>query len=343
MNLQNCVFAIYFVLLLTGCSHPQFPVTDHSDGKIFYNEDRTAGAPKGLFQALKWKLTSDVKDWPEQKDDNEKPDFLKKIGANEAAVTFINHATELIQLEKLTVITDPIFAERASPFSWIGSKRHRKPGAEIFELPKIDVVVISHNHYDHLNIESLIELQKKDQPQFIVPLGTKALLEESGIKNVTELDWWQNFKTEQGAVITLVPMQHWSARGVFDRFEALWGGYLIESSGLKIIFAGDTGYNNQFKEIQQKVGSIDISILPIGAYEPRWFMKGQHMNPFEAVQAHRDLQSKLSIGTHFGTFQLTDEGIDDPITDLESELQTAKIELKYFVAPKNGQTIFFTK
>lgn len=338
----NTLHLFALSILILSCSHQQFPVTDHSDGKMFYNEDREVGVNKGLFDLLKWQLAGGKKDWPDHKDDNETPQFVKKLGSEDVAVTFINHATELIQLEKLTIITDPIFSERASPFSWVGPKRHRKPGAEIAELPKIDVVVISHNHYDHLDIASLIELQKKDQPQIIVPLGTKAVLEESGIKNVTELDWWQNYKT-QGVTITLVPMQHWSARGVFDRFEALWGGYVFESADLKILFAGDTGYNRQFKEIKEKLGAMDLSILPIGAYEPRWFMKEQHLNPADAVKAHQDLNSKLSIGTHFGTFQLTDEGIDDPIMDLETELQSAKIDLKDFVAPKNGQTIFLSK
>lgn len=341
ISLSKVLLFIISGISLAACSGNRIPVSDHSDGKIFYNEDRTAEVGKSLFDVIKWKLWGDAEPWPEFVDDNWKPNFTQPLMPGEGMVTFINHATELVQFERLTVLTDPIFSERASPFSWIGPKRHRSPGASIEALPKVDVVIISHNHYDHMDLDSLVAINKKDHPTFIVPLGNKKYLEDKGIKNVVELDWWQNHSSKDGSIITLIPMQHWSTRGLFDRFEALWGGYVIESSDLKVLFAGDTAYNRQFKEVQEKMGPMDLSILPIGAYEPRWFMKNQHMNPAEAVQAHLDLKSKLSVGMHFGTFQLTDESIDDPVMDLAKELAAEKLDPKEFIVQKNGQTIFF--
>lgn len=330
------------VITISACSTHRFPVSDHSDGERFYNEDRTENVEKSLFDVIKWKFWGgDAKPWPETVDDNVVPNFPQRLKQGEGAVTFINHATDFIQFERLSVLTDPVFSERVSPVSWVGPKRHRKPGAALAELPKIDIVIISHNHFDHMDINSLVLIDKKDHPTFIVPLGNKKYLEKKGIKNVVELDWWQRYTSDDGSNITLVPMQHWSARGLFDRFEALWGGYVIESSGLKVMFAGDTGYNQQFKKIKEKFGAMDLSLLPIGAYEPRWFMKEQHLNPKEAVQAHLDLHSKLSVGMHFGTFQLTDEGIKEPEIALKKALIAKRINPKEFLAPKNGQTISF--
>lgn len=338
---ESIALSVITVVFLTACSSQRFPVSDHSNGSIFYNEDLTARTENNFFDILKWKLGSDPKEWPENLNDNLTPDFTQPLKNSVGAVTFINHATEFVQFEKLNLITDPVFSERVSPFSWIGPKRHRKPGASIAELPKVDLVVLSHNHFDHMDIPSLVAIDKKDSPTFIVPLGNKKYLEDNGIQDVVELDWWQHYSTKDGSVITLVPMQHWSTRGLFDRFEALWGGYVIESSGLKVLFAGDTGYNRHFKEVEAKFGSMDLSLLPIGAYEPRWLMKDQHMNPTDAIQAHVDLKSKLSVGMHFGTFQLTDEGIEEPVTDLAMALAAEKLDPSEFLAPKNGQTILF--
>ncbi|RYZ65408.1 MAG: hypothetical protein EOP09_14320, partial [Proteobacteria bacterium] len=307
-------------LSLFACSTPRLELSDHSDGKKYFNQDPNVTVGKSLLQVLKWKFTGDLKEWPDFVKDNVAPDFTRDLAEGEGAVTFINHASELIQFKDLTVITDPVFSERVSPVSWFGPKRHRDPGATLDNLPKIDFVLVSHNHYDHLDLDSLTAINKRDHPTFIVPLGNRTLLEGEGIESIVELDWWQNHKTSNGSLITLVPMQHWSARGIFDRFEMLWGGFVISSSELKVLFTGDTAYNRQFKDIAEKLGTMDLSILPIGAYEPRWFMREQHMDPQDAVRAHLDLKSNLSIGTHYGTFQLTDEGIEDPITELSKAL-----------------------
>ncbi len=351
------------VLALSSCGHAPFPESDHYQNGRFENLGHVGGG-KSFWAVLRWKLAFSGEEWPEMVLDNVTPDFTQKPGLGRAYVTLINHATELLQFEGLTVLTDPVFSERVSPFSWIGPKRHRLPGATIAELPKVDVVVVSHNHYDHMDLASLLELERKDHPKFIVPLGNKKVLTEAGLTDVVELDWWQEVKlgsrggdesgsgNESGtiagegtrkrpATISLVPMQHWSRRGLGDTNEALWGGYVIQASGLKVLFAGDTGYGEQFKLIEQKFGSMDLSLLPIGAYEPRWFMKAQHMNPEDSVRAHLDLKSRRSIGMHFGTFQLTDERIEEPVTALRENLVKAKIPENLFAAPKNGQTVSF--
>ncbi len=333
---------LFLLMALTACAGAEYPISDHYDGKRFYNQDRNAGGGKSFLDLLKWKILETAKPWNRSVEDNMKPDFSGPRKSDHGAITFINHATKFIQLQHINIITDPIFSERASPFSWIGPLRYRQAGADISELPKTNVVVISHNHYDHLDLPTLVKLHKRDEPLFVVPLGNKKLLVKEGLTNVIELDWWQSFSVGGSTKITLVPMQHWSARSLFDRSETLWGGYVIESSGLKILFCGDTGYNDHFKQIEKKFGSMHLSIIPIGAYEPRWFMKGSHLNPEDAVQAHVDLKSKLSIGTHYGTFQLSNEGMDDPINDLKNSLEKFNVSSNHFLAPKNGQTIFFS-
>jgi L-ascorbate metabolism protein UlaG (beta-lactamase superfamily) len=316
-----------------------YPKTEHYDGERFYNIDPIANIKKGLISILQWRLTGDRKEWPETVENKAKPNFPQKIEENEIYVTFVNHSTLVIQTSQLTVLTDPIFSERASPVSFAGPKRVRKSGVNIDELPKIDFVIISHNHYDHLDIDSVVALKNKFDPTFIVPLANAALLEEKGISKIFELDWWQTHKVNENNTIHLVPVQHWSARTPFDAFKSLWGGYVIESGKKKIYFAGDTGYNNHFVETYKRFGAMDVSLIPIGAYEPRWFMKIQHINPEEAVFAHMDLKSKKSIGIHFETFQLTDEGYLDPRQDLKKSLENLKINPDSFVAPEHGETM----
>lgn len=303
-----------------------------------YSNLKTEG-PAGFFKILRWKLMSKPKPWPKSVINTFQPALPSSVQSHEVFFTFINHATLLIQMEAGTLLTDPIFSDVAGPGGILGPRRVRKPGLSLESLPRIDTVLISHNHYDHLDLPSLKALEKKDQPLFVVPLGNIPLLKRQGIARIVELDWWQKHQLETGLSFSLTPAEHWSKRGLRDTCQTLWGGYLIESGPLKIFFAGDTAYNDHFKEIRKRYGKIDVSLLPIGAYEPRWLMKNVHMNPSDAVQAHLDLESALSLGIHFGTFQLTDEGIDDPVLDLKASLQ----EGINFIAPEHGQTIFYQK
>jgi L-ascorbate metabolism protein UlaG (beta-lactamase superfamily) len=222
--------------------------------------------------------------------------------------------------------------------SWAGPKRIHLPGIAFEDLPHIDVVLVSHNHYDHMDKNTLIQLHEKFKPVFLVGLGDKAHLESWGIQNVTELDWWESLKIKD-FTFNYTPAQHFSGRTLGDRYESLWGGFMIQTPENKnIYFVGDTGYASFFKDIQNRFKNIDVALIPIGAYEPRWFMKNMHVNPEEAVLAHIDLKSKKSFGMHFGTFQLTAEKLDAPSEDLKSALRKLNVPEKDFIAPQVGST-----
>lgn len=331
------------LLLLLGvlvgsasCANSKYPKTDHYNGREFYNPWLLQ--TKGFSDFLKWQWSREQVAWPEFVDDNVKAELTQPMEEGVIQLTFVNHASFYVQTKSLAVLTDPVFSERVSPVSFAGPKRVRKVGVEIAELPKLDVVLISHSHYDHLDTESVKNIAEKFDPLFIVPLGVQKLVESYGAKRVVELDWWQTQSVGDSQKVHLVPAQHWSARGIFDRNETLWGGFVIESDRMKIYFSGDTGYGPHFAEIQKRWNEFDLSILPIGAYEPRWFMKDQHMNPEDAVLAHKDVNSRLSIGCHFGTFQLTDEGIEQPVIDLNEAKQKYGIQAQQFLALKNGES-----
>ena len=241
-----------------------------------------------------------------------------------AVVTFIGHATFLIQTPLGNILTDPMYSERASPLSWVGPRRVRRPAVRFDDLPPISIVLLSHNHYDHADLPTLRRLAARFDPVVVTPLGNGSLVQSSGIRRVLELDWWQH-TTAGDFDITLTPAQHFSARTPFDRNRALWGGFVIRAERLRIFFAGDTGYADLFGQVRTRLGPIDLAFLPIGAYEPRWFMRAIHMNPAEAVQAHRDLRATRSIATHFGTFRLSGEGIDEPVRALDEARQAANM------------------
>lgn len=298
-------------------------LSDHFDGERFHNEETFPH--KSFLSVLKWKLTSRGIPWPDWVDFPEQTP-PPAPGENETVATFINHATVLLQTPFGNFLTDPVYAERVSPVSWAGPKRHKLPGLAFEKLPKIDFVIVSHNHYDHLDIDTLKRLHDAFHPMIFVPLGNKELLESAGVSTGIELDWWQEHKVSEKVSVTLTPAQHWSARGLFDKFKTLWGSYVVNVDNKKIYFAGDTGYGKHFARIAERYGPMDLSLLPIGAYQPRWFMKTYHLDPSEAVKAHLDLQSHASLAIHFGTFNLTDEGIDDPPQDLKKALIAQKVE-----------------
>jgi N-acyl-phosphatidylethanolamine-hydrolysing phospholipase D len=269
--------------------------------------------------------------------------------AMQPAVTWIGHATVLAQIGGLNILTDPIFSERASPIRFVGPKRHHPPGVALQELPRIDLVLVSHNHYDHLDTVSIRHLndQLGGPPLFVIPLGLKPWLAERGVRHAVELDWWDAHRVASPAgelEVLLLPAQHWSARGLDDRLLTLWGGFAVLAPDCHLFFAGDTAYSRDFVDIRarladrQRDGGFDVALLPIGAYEPRWFMFDQHVNVREAVKIHLDLAAKRSLGVHWGTFQLTDEALDEPPRKLAEERRTAGVDDDAFFVLAVGET-----
>ena len=317
-----------------------FPLSDHFDGERFFNP----GLPKNYFprfsNGLKM-IFEKRSSWPKFVENNGSPRLHEKTGPDDVVITFVNHSTFLIQMNGLNILTDPIWSKRASPFRRLGPARVRKPGVEFSDLPEIHLILISHNHYDHLDVETLKALSKRFDPEVLVAAGDKELVQRTGFNNVHEFDWWEKIQIRPGFEITFTPAQHFSARSLFDRQKSLWGGYMLHHANQRVYFSGDSGYSSHFSDIKKRLGSPDIALLGIGAYEPRWFMKPVHMNPMEAVKAHNDLGAKQSIAMHFGTFHMSSESIDQPLADLKSALLKEGIPENRFVALHEGETRVF--
>ena len=256
------------------------------------------------------------------------------------AVTWIGHATALVQLGGLNFLTDPHFSERASPVQFMGPKRWQPPGVALEDLPRVDVVLLSHNHYDHLDSGSVAKLktQRGGSPLFLVPLGLDRWMSGAGVKSVRKMDWWDEI-TVKDTRVTFTPAQHWSRRTLADTNTTLWGGFVVQAAGRSFYFAGDTGYGPDFKEIGRRFGGFDLSLLPIGASEPRWFMKAAHVNPEEAVRIHRDVRSRRTVAIHWGTFQLTDEPLDRPLAELAAARGRHRLAFGEFVTLRHGETM----
>jgi L-ascorbate metabolism protein UlaG (beta-lactamase superfamily) len=318
--------------------------TDHFDGRRFFNPNGANGQPN--WKVTRMLLTPRTR-WPSEVP--VEPRRPPHPGPGEVVVTFIGHATFLIQVAipplpggegaggEVNVLIDPVFSSRASPVSFAGPRRARAPGVRFDDLPTISLVLLSHNHYDHCDLRTLRLLEQRFHPPCVTPLGNGRLLRSAGFRQVEEIDWWETARAAP-LPITVTPSQHFSARGPFDRNRALWGGFLIEAGGLRILHAGDSGYGPHFREIAARLAPIDLALLPIGAYEPRWFMQDIHMNPAEAVQAHLDLAARQSIAMHYGTFQLTPEGIGEPVRELTKALRERDVPAERFRTVEVGES-----
>jgi N-acyl-phosphatidylethanolamine-hydrolysing phospholipase D len=310
------------------------PAQPHRTARGFENNYHRF-EPKGLAAVLRWRLAAwrDGLPRPPRVATPQVAADLAFIHSNaqagtgmQPAVTWIGHASVLAQLGGLNVLTDPIFSQRASPLAFVGPRRQVPPGVTLGDLPHIDVVLISHDHYDHLDAASIDALARQPggAPLFVVPLGVARWFADRGIAGAIELDWWQSRTVAgpMGAVeVALTPAQHWSGRGLADRKKTLWGGYAVFAPDCHLYYSGDSGYSPDFADIRARYagrqrpaqgGGFDLAILSIGAYEPRWFMREQHADPAEMVQIQRDLGAKRSLGVHWGTFQLSDESLDAP-------------------------------
>jgi L-ascorbate metabolism protein UlaG (beta-lactamase superfamily) len=309
-------------------------VSDHFDGHRFFNPSGANG--QSFWQLPRLFLTRRTP-WPKRVPVHPHPP-PEPAAPGEVILTFIGHATFLIQTPTGNLLTDPMYSERASPLRFAGPRRVAAPGIAFQDLPQIDLVLLSHNHYDHCDLPTLRNLASRFSPRVITPLGNGRLLRSAGIRQIEELDWWQQ-AAPASPQITLVPAQHFSARGPHDRNRALWGGFIIDAGPTRLYFAGDSGYAGHFAEIRERCAPIDLALLPIGAYEPRWFMRDVHMNPAEAVQAHLDLGAARSVAMHFATFQLTTEGISEPVDELDRALQDQEVPSSHFEVLELGESL----
>jgi L-ascorbate metabolism protein UlaG (beta-lactamase superfamily) len=313
---------------------PPAPVLDHFDGQRFFNPHAPTG--RNLREFRRWQRTRRKEPWPERVEDPIFPPPAR-AGPDRISATFIGHSTFLLQIGGVSVLTDPVWSERCSPVAFAGPRRVRPPGQSLDALPGVDLLLVSHNHYDHMDLPTLRQVRSRWAPRVATGLANARHLAKAGIRSAVELDWWQTVELA-GARITYVPAQHFSARGLHDRNRSLWGGFVIEVGAAIVYFAADSGYCPHFAEIGRRFPRIDLALLPIGAYEPRWFMHRHHLNPEEAVRAHLDLKPRRSLGMHFGTFQLTDEGIDAPVLALRRALAQAGVAQEEFDVLAFGET-----
>ena len=316
------------------------PPSDHFDGRIFFNPD---GVPPGrLVDFLKWQFGGGRARWPARWPSPFPPAMPpRRVGGDAMRVTMVGHATLLLQVAGLNILTDPVWSERVSPFSFLGPRRVNPPGIAFEALPPIDLVMLSHNHYDHLDLATLGRLKQAHDPLVVTPLGNDAIIGAAHPSvRVAAHDWGAAVAVGGTEVVVHVePAHHWSARGTRDRRMALWGGFVVSTPAGNLYFAGDTGFHEgrTYRALAAKHGGFRLAVLPIGAYEPRWFMQGQHQNPEEAVEGMLLSRAAFAAGFHWGTFQLTNEPIEEPRDRLFAALDAKGIARERFRPLQPGE------
>ena len=316
------------------------PASDHFDGLKFFSPGRSNFAEKSRMDLLKWQLGGGKESWPSHfaSSFSDKPPATVQRGIR---VTLVGHASYLIQTGGLNILMDPVWSDRASPVSFAGPRRVNAPGIALVDLPRIDAILVTHNHYDHMDVATLAKIVKAHNPKLIVPLANDTILmaADPALSGAIARDWGESVALSDRVNVTLEPSLHWSARGLSDRFMALWGNFVIDGPDGRIYACGDTGYDEDsiFPRMKAKYGGFRLALLPIGAYEPRWFMKEQHMNPQEALAVFRELGAEAAIGHHWGTFQLTNEGVERPREALAMALADARLDAVTFRAFQPGQ------
>jgi L-ascorbate metabolism protein UlaG (beta-lactamase superfamily) len=311
--------------------------SDHFDGVRFFNPGHAA-TDRGWRDVLRWKLTERPARWPRSVPARQAVPADRVAGLR---VTIVGHASVLIQAGGINVLTDPVWSERASPLAFLGPRRVLAPGIDFEALPRIDAVLLSHNHYDHMDVATLRRLDIRDHPLMVAPLGNDTIVRRAlpGAR-VTSGDWWDSIDLGGAGKVTIVPAYHWSARTGRDRRMALWCGFMLSTAGGRAHFAGDTGYGDGriFREVRRRLGRPDLALIPIGAYAPRWFMQAQHTDPDEAVRILEDLEAARAVGIHWGVFRLTDERRDEPPELLLEALRRRGIAARLFPAGEPGSS-----
>src|SRR3982074_3025601 len=322
--------------------HYEGPVSDHFDGTRFFDPD--GSTPKSLGEVLRWQFGSDRQrqPWPNWAPSPYADTPPPRVEGDKVRLAFVGHASWLVQTSGLNILIDPVWSDRASPFTFAGPKRCNAPGIAFDALPPVDIALVSHGHYDHLDVATLSKLNAKFSPRVITPLGNDATMRSADNAIRAEAFHWHNrTNLGNGMTVTLVPTRHWSSRGLFDRNKSLWASFVLETPAGKLYIVCDSGYGEgkHFRRVAEAHGPLRLAILPIGAYEPRWFMLDQHMNPSDAVKALADFGAEQALAHHHGTFQLTDEAIDAPVIALRAALDEAKIPSERFVALQPGQVV----
>ena len=318
------------------------PKSDHFDGERFF--DPHGVAPRTRRDLLRWHLHRRARaaraKWPAWAPSPYIDRPPARVQGAALRISYVGHASMLLQTAGLNLLLDPVWSKRVSPFRFVGPKRVNDPGILFSDLPPIDVVLVSHGHYDHLDLATLSRLAAAHRPRVVTPLGNDTIMRNHDSAIAAEAyDWGDQVNIGKGVVVTLVPTRHWSARNLSDRNMSLWASFVIEAPGGRIYFVADSGYGDggHFRRARERHGPLRVAILPIGAYEPRWFMRDQHMNPAEAVHAFIDCGAELALGHHHGTFQLTDEAIDAPLVALDDALKDARIPCERFRTLRPGE------
>ena len=314
------------------------PESDHFDGTRFF--DVNGSAPRSLADQWRWWRNGEREKWPESAPSPYSDTPPARVSGAEWRISYVGHASFLLQTAGLNILIDPVWSERCSPVSFAGPKRVNAPGIAFEALPPIDIVLVSHCHYDHLDVETLSRLTAAHPARVVTPLGNDTIMtnHDAAIR-AAAYDWHQRVELGPNTNVTLVPTRHWAARGLTDRNKALWASFVIETPAGRIYHVADSGYGDgqHFRDARDRYGPFRLAVLPIGAYEPRWFMRDMHMNPAESVKAFGDCGAQFALGHHYGTFQLTDEAIDAPARALEAARVEAEIEPERFRLLQPGQ------
>ena len=341
MGAGSALGAAGWALLTAGRANAYYqgPPSDHFDGVRFFNPNRIT--PRGFGALLKWQLADRGERWPASFASpfpQDRPPA--QFDGEGLRISHVGHASYLMQVRGRNILVDPVWAERASPFSFAGPKRVNAPGIAFENLPRIDAVLVTHNHYDHMDVGTIGRLWQRFHPKIVTPLGNDTIIRQSvsGLA-AAAVDWDDAVDLGDGVTVHVEPTLHWSARGGSDRMHALWASFVLEAGGRKVYCIGDTGFGDgeTFRRVRRRHPSLAAALLPIGAYEPRWFMRNNHMNPAEAVEAMDLCGAPRALGHHWGTFRLTNEAVDQPAKDLAAALTLRAIAPERFPALRPGE------